>query len=141
MSFFKFLQKKVSWLDKKLPTQFCTILGFVICQNHVANPLDSFNKCRKFLLSSQETFICKNLKKYRMSFLSQCNVEAASHPGLQGLSCSKVARFEGGFITKTFQGLHFLFSGGLVGQYIFEQFAHETNLKKKRSVSMSEQLW
>jgi hypothetical protein len=33
-------------------------------------------------LSSQETFICRNLKKYRMSFLSQCNVEAASHPGL-----------------------------------------------------------
>jgi hypothetical protein len=28
--FSNFCRKKVSWLDKKLPTQFCTILGVVI---------------------------------------------------------------------------------------------------------------
>ncbi len=50
------------------------------------------------------------------------------------LYCSKVARFEGGFIPKTFHGLHFLFSGEF-GQYFFELFACETNLKKKHSVS------
>ena len=81
---FKFQQENVSRLDKKFLHIFVQFwpLGVVFAKNHVANPLDSFNKCRKFLLSSQETFICRNLKKYRMSFLSQCNVEAASHPGL-----------------------------------------------------------
>ena len=78
---------------------FCITLGFVICKIHVAKPLDSINKCRKFLLLSQETFFCRNLKNYRMSFLCWCNVETASHPGL---SCSKVARFESGFYSKNF---------------------------------------
>ena len=41
----------------------------------------------------------------------------------------------GWFIPKTFQGLHFLFSGELIWLiYIFELFACETNLQKKRSV-------
>ena len=30
-------------------------------------------------LSSWETFFCRNLNEYRMSFLGQCNVEAATH--------------------------------------------------------------
>ena len=41
LAFFKFLQKKVSRLDKKAPALFCTVLGVVICKNHVAKPLDS----------------------------------------------------------------------------------------------------
>ena len=65
----KFLQKKVFWLDNKAPAHFYTTLGVVICKNHVGRPLHSFNKCRKFLLSSLETFFCRNLKNARMSFL------------------------------------------------------------------------
>ena len=55
-------------LDKKALAHFFTILGVVICKNYVARPLHSFNKCRKSLLSSLETFFCRNLKNVRMSF-------------------------------------------------------------------------
>ena len=71
-TFFKFLQKKVSRLDKKAPAHFYTILGLVICKNHVARPLLSFNKCRKYFLSSLEIIFCRNLKNFGMSF--QANV-------------------------------------------------------------------
>ena len=40
LSFFKFLQKKVSRLDKKVPAHFCTTFGVVICKNHVGKHLD-----------------------------------------------------------------------------------------------------
>ena len=63
----------------------CTFLysfGGCNLQNHAAKPLDSFNKCRKIILSCWETFFCRNLKNARMSFLGQCNVETASCPGL-----------------------------------------------------------
>ena len=135
-TFLKFLQKKVSRLDKKAPAHFYTILGVVICKKHVARPLYSFNKCRKSLLSSLETFFCRNLKNVRMSFLGRCNVETVSPPGFQGLSCSKVEGFEGGLFQKKFKGYIFCFLGHLVGGQLFELFAHETNLKKKRSVSL-----
>ena len=68
LPFFKFLQKKVSQLDKKTPAHFYPTLGVVICKNHVVRPLHSFNKCRKFLLSSLETFFCRNLENVGMSF-------------------------------------------------------------------------
>ena len=74
-SFFKFLQKKVLWLVKKVSAHFFITFGIVIFKNHEAKPLDSFNKCRKFLLSSQETFFCRNLKNDKISFLGKCNVE------------------------------------------------------------------
>ena len=77
MAFFKFLQKKVSRLDKKAPALHI-VLGVVIWKNCVAKPIYSFNKCRKFILSRRETFFCRNLKNVRMSFLGQCNVETAS---------------------------------------------------------------
>ena len=35
---------------------------------------------------------------------------------------------------KLFQGYIFCFLGDLFGRYVFEQYARETNLKKKRSV-------
>ena len=38
--------------------------------------------------------------------------------------------------TKRFKGYIFCFLGDLVGRYIFEQFARETNLKKKHSVTL-----
>ena len=88
-TFFKFLQKKVSRLDKKAPAHFYTILGVVICKNHVVRPLHSFNKYRKILFSGLETFFCRNLENVGMSFLGQCNVEIVPVPGFQGLSCSK----------------------------------------------------
>ena len=69
LAFFKFLQKKVSWLNKNAPVLFCIVLGVVIWKNHVAKPLDSFKKCRKIILSCRETFFCRNLKSDRMSFL------------------------------------------------------------------------
>ena len=37
---------------------------------------------------------------------------------------------------KLFQGYIFCFLGDSFGQYIFEQYARETNLKKKRSVRL-----
>ena len=125
--FIKFLQKKVSPLDI---FNFYTTLGVVIWKNYEVRPLHSFNKCRKFL----KTFFCRNLKNVGMSFLGQCNVETVSSQGFQGLSCSIVAGFEGGLFQKNFKGYIFCLLIQLVD--IFELFASETNLKKKRSVSM-----
>jgi hypothetical protein len=93
--------------------------------------LKVIQKCALAFLSSQETFFSRNLKNEIMSFLGGCNVETASLPGL---SCSKAAGFEGGLFQKIFKGYIFCFLGHLVGEKIFEQFARETNLKKKRSV-------
>ena len=56
LSFFQFLQKKVSRLDKKAPELFYIVWGVVICKNHKAKPLESFNKGRKIILSCGETF-------------------------------------------------------------------------------------
>ena len=67
LSFFKFLQKIVSRLDKRANEHFCIISRVVSCKNHVGRPLHSFNKCRKFLLSSLESFFCRNLK------MSECH--------------------------------------------------------------------
>ena len=134
--FFKCLQKKVSRLDEKAPAHFYTILGVVICKNHVARLLHSFNKCRKPLLSSLETFSCRNLRNIGMSFLGQCSVDTVSPPSFQGLSCSKVQGFEGGLFQKLFKGYIFCFLGHLVGRYIFELSGRETNLMKKRSVHL-----
>jgi hypothetical protein len=54
--FSNFCRKKVSRLDQKAPAHFYTIFGVVICKNHVARPLHSFNKCRKSVLSSLDFF-------------------------------------------------------------------------------------
>ena len=62
-----------------------------------------------------------------MSYLGQCNVKTAQ----------KVRGLKGGFVPKTFQGLNFIYSGHLNGQYIFGLFARETNLKKKHSVILT----
>ena len=71
-------------------------------------------KCAGIFLSSTETFFCKNLKNDRISFLGRCNVETASCPGFLGLSCSKVAVFEGGLFQKLFKGYIFCFLGHLI---------------------------
>ena len=59
---FKFLQKRVSRLDKKASAHFCIILGVVVWKNHVAKPLNWFNKCRKMIFLCRKTFFCRNLK-------------------------------------------------------------------------------
>ena len=46
------MNKPVFQLDKKASSDFYTTLGVVICKNHVSRPLESFNKYRKFILSS-----------------------------------------------------------------------------------------
>ena len=79
--FSNFCRKKFLGLTKKLLHFFCIVLGVVIFKNHVAKPLDSFNKCRKIILSCRETFFCRNLKNVGMSFLGRCNVETVSPPG------------------------------------------------------------
>ena len=99
LPFFKFLQKKVSQLNKKAPAHFYPTLGVVICKNHFVRPLHSFKKCRKFLLSSLETFFCRNLENVGMSFwanvmLRQSHVWAsraypAQKPQGLRLVCSK----------------------------------------------------
>ena len=72
-----------------------------------------------------------------MSFLGQYNVEAVLCTGFKSLSCSKVAGFEGGLFQKLFKGYIFCFLGHLVGRYIFGLSTHETNLMKKRTVSVN----
>ena len=91
---------------------------------------------KSFIFKPENFFFCRNLENGRMPFLCQCNVEKVSHLGFQSLSCSKVAGFEGGFFQKLFKGNIFCFLGHLVGGKIFEEFARETNLKKKRSVRL-----
>ena len=103
--------KFVSQLVKKAPAHFYPTLEVVICKNYVVRPLHSFNKCRKFLSSSLETFFCRNLENIGMSFLGQCNVEMVSCPGFYGLSCSKYHRFWGWFVPKKFNGCIFCFLG------------------------------
>ena len=49
---------------------------------------------------------------------------------------SPAQKFEGGLFQKHFKGYIFCFLSHLVGGYLFEQFAFETNLKKKRSMSL-----
>ena len=48
--------------------------------------------------------------------------------------------FEVGSILKCFKGYIFCFLGNSFGQYIFELFALETNLEKKRSVRLTQDL-
>ena len=94
--------------------------------------------CAGTFLSSRETFFCRKLKNDIMSFLDQCNVETTVSPlGLQGLSCSKVTGFEGGLFQTLFKGHIFCFLVISFGRQIFELFARETILEKKRSVILS----
>ena len=71
-----------------------------------------------------------------MSFLGQFNVETVSLLGFYGISCSKVAGFEGGLFQKLFKGYIYYFLGHLVSRYKFKLSARETNLMKKRSVTL-----
>ena len=122
-------------LDKKTPAHFYTTLGVVICKNHMVRPLHSFNKYRKILFSSMETFFCRNLENVGMSFLGQCNVEIVPVPGFQGLSCSKTVGWRVVCSKKLSMATFFYFLGQLFGGQLFELFARETNLKKQSSVS------
>ena len=134
LPFLKFLEKKVFRLDNLAPVHFCTTLGVVICKNHVARPLHSFNRCRKFHLLSLETFFCRNLKNAGMSFLANVMLRQSHVRASRASPAQESKGFEGGLYQKLFKGYIFCFLSHLVGGQLFEQFAKETNLKKKRSV-------
>ena len=57
-----------------------------------------------------------------------------SHTSLFLQICFTAAGFEGSLFQKLFKGYIFCFLGHLVGRYIFELSARETNLMKKCSV-------
>ena len=81
--FFKFLQKKVSLLDKKAPAHFCIIWGVVIWKNQVAKPLDLFSKSRKIIsyakkpVHTAKNFFLQKFEKCQDVILGQRNVETA----------------------------------------------------------------
>ena len=100
----------------------------------MAKPLDSFNKFKKILLSSQETFFCRNLENDRIS-LGRCNAETVSRPGIYGLSCSKVAGFEGGLFQNFSRATFFVFWGSHLVDRVLS-YLQITNLEKKCSVDM-----
>ena len=89
------------------------------------------NKCRKSLLSSLESFFCRNLKNVRTSFLGQYDVETVSPPGF----LLKSSWVWGGLFQKLFKGYIFCFLVYSDGPYILELSAPETNLMKNCSVS------
>ena len=91
LSFFKFVEKKVSRVNKR---------NFL----HLLN--ESIHRFCHMIFAN---FFLQKFEKLQNVIFGLMNVETASHQDTQGLSCSKVARFEGGFIPKTFQVLQFLF--------------------------------
>ena len=60
---------QIFWLGKKTPVHFYTILLVVICKRHVARPLHSFNKYRKFLLSNLEFYSAEIWKMSECHFV------------------------------------------------------------------------
>ena len=60
--FSNFCRKKVSWLDKKSSCTFCIVLEVLICKNHGAKPLDSFNMYRKYIHHVEKLFSAEILK-------------------------------------------------------------------------------
>ena len=109
-TFFKFLQIKIFRLDKKAPAHFYTIFGVVICKNHLARPLLSFNKCRKSLSSSVEIFFCRNLKNVGMSFWANVTLRQSC---LRASRASPAQKSRGlrVVLSKNFSRATFLFSG------------------------------
>ena len=66
---FKFLQKRVSQLDKKITAYFWINFGVVICKKSCGKTfIDLFNECRRFLLSRQETFSAEIWKLTKRHF-------------------------------------------------------------------------
>ena len=80
----------------------------MICKNYVGRPLHSFNKCRKFLLSSLETFFCRNLKMSECHFWTDVMLR---QPRIWASRACPVAGFEGGLFQKLFKGYIFCFLG------------------------------
>ena len=65
--------------------------------------------CRSLFVKSGNFFLQKFEKCWNVSF-GQCNVETVSPPGFKGLSCSKVAGFEGGSFKNFSRATFFIFS-------------------------------
>ena len=130
LSFFRFLQKKVYWLEKKVPSHFCITLGVVIFKKWVAKPLDPFNECRRFLLSSRKIWKMTKFHFWAGLMLRQPRVRASRASPAQKCRCLRVN------YSKLFMGFISYILGSSVGWYVFALFSHETNRKKKCSVRL-----
>ena len=58
LAFIKFSAGKSFLAQKKSSCTFLYSFVAYNLQNHVAKPLDSFNMCKKIMLSCRETFFC-----------------------------------------------------------------------------------
>ena len=108
MAFFKFLHKKVSQLHKKASAHFFyNFWGF-----NLKKSWGKASKCRKNISYSKKLFSAEIWKMPGCHFctnvmLKQSHVQASRASPGQKWPDLRV------FISKTFQGLHFLFSGPL----------------------------
>ena len=135
-NFSNFCRKKFPGLTKEI---FCTYwMNLEVCHTIFAN--HNPQSCTKMLetfLSSQETFFCRNLKNYSVSFwahvmLRELRIWASRASPAQKSRGLRVVLFQ-----KLFQGYILCFLGDSFGWCIFEQYARETDLKKKRSVCLT----
>ena len=105
LSFSNFLQKKFPGLTKKFLHFFFTTLEVVIWKSRVAKAVDLFNKGEKIFRQARkltEFYFWANV------MLRQSHVWASRVTPAQKSQGLRV------FFSKTFQGLHFLFSGSLI---------------------------
>ena len=94
-------------------------------------------KCKKLFCQAGKLFFAEIWKITACHFwadvmLRQPRIQASRVSTAQKSRGLRVVLFQ-----KLFLGYIFCFLGDSFGRCIFEQYAHETNLKKKRSVKMS----
>ena len=85
--------------DKKAPAHFYEIFGVVICKNHVARPLHSFNKCRNSLYQAWKLFSAEIWKMSEFHFwanvmLRQSRLRASRAYPTQKLQGLRVVGFK-----------------------------------------------
>ena len=137
LSFFKFLQKKVSWLKiRNLLHWLNDSRGFATWCLQITTP-KVIQKCWKLFCQAVKLFSAEIWK------MTACHVWADvmfRQPCIQASRASPAQKSRGLRVIlfqKLFQGNIFCFLGDSFGRCIFEQYACETNLKKKRSVKLS----
>ena len=127
LSFFKFLQKKVSRHDKII---FLHLLNE--STGFATYPQNYTKKCRSFFVKPRNFFLQKFEKCQNVIFGPMYCWDSLMFRPL-GLLLIKSSGFDVVY-SSTFQGLLFYFHVHSEGRYVFEIFAHETNLTKKHSV-------
>ena len=127
-NFSNFCRKKSPGLKKEI---YCTywmnleVLPHDFCK---LQPTKMYKNVRNFFVKPGNFFLQKFEKLKHVIFeLMEClDSFTSGHPGPLLLKSSEVW---GWFFQKLFQGYIFCFLGDLLGRCIFEQYAHETNLK------------